>query len=126
MVFSPSTTTTAGGYTYVGNISSASTVTLTLSGGMTQPHFSLELDCWMITLDGPSWIQTNQISIALGGGSTQTRVLSTKDDLDDVLSAGSNQSFYRIAETFAHTAVSTQIQFTFSTNQATGKKYGIK
>lgn len=40
MDFNPSTTTTAGGYTYIGDIPSANSVTVTLAG-MTQPHFSI-------------------------------------------------------------------------------------
>lgn len=38
--------------------------------------------------------------------------------------AASNQYFYRIASTFAHSATSTQIKFIISANQG-GQQYGV-
>lgn len=116
MVFNPLTTTTANSYTYFGNIGSAATITVTLTAGMTQPHFSIELDCWMVALNGGSWSPSNKFSFALGGGSTQTRTINTKDTSQNLLGLGNNQHFFRISETFAHAAVSTQIKFTVSSN----------
>lgn len=41
MVFNPFSTTTVNGYTYIGNISSTTSITITSTAGISQPHFSL-------------------------------------------------------------------------------------
>lgn len=77
LAFNPSARTSSNGYSYV-SVSSSSSITITASTGTSQPHFNLELDCWLVAEDGANLGVSNEFQVALIGGSTQTRAANNK------------------------------------------------
>jgi len=100
-VITPSSTTNCGGtYTYYGNLLCTDSATITLSAGITNPFFSIQISVWIILLDSTTWTNSNNIAINFGG-TVVSRSMSLPDTQLSVCN-GLTQTYYRLTANFVY------------------------
>lgn len=96
----PSSSYTCGDYTLFGTQACSSNLQLTLSSGITVPHYQMQVIAWIFLYDDSTWTTNNNITLALGSTST----IISMANFDGQLSACDSltQTYYRATASFSH------------------------
>lgn len=122
----PSSSYTCGDYSLFGTTACSSNLQLTLSSGITVPHYQMQVIVWIFLYDTSTWATTNNITLALGSTTTVINMAN----YDGQLSACDSlmQTYYRATASFSHiNATGTSITVDISTDVSDAScKWGFK
>lgn len=70
--------TSCGSYSYYGNYPCTTTMQVSLTVGVSIPHYAIQVIVWVLLYDDTKWASTNNINVGFGS-STTTRSMGSFD-----------------------------------------------